>query len=60
MTSFDVMWCYVVSCGVMGVVRCYVLSYADMWRYVALFGVMRRYVGLGWVMWRYVALCNGM
>ena len=39
MTSFDVIWCYVVSCGGMGVARCYVVLFADMWRYVGSGGV---------------------
>ena len=39
-TSFDVMWCYVVACGVTGVTWCYVVSCGDMWRYVALCDVM--------------------
>ena len=47
---FDVMWCQVVSCGVMGV----------MWRYVVLSGDMWRYVALRGVLWRYVTLCDVM
>ena len=54
------MKCYVVSCGVMGVMWSYALPCGDMCRYVALCGVTWRYVGLNGFMSRYVALCDAM
>ena len=48
-TSFDVMWYYVVSCGVKGVMWCYVESCADM---LIFLGVMWRYVASCSVIWR--------
>ncbi len=60
MTSFDALWCYVVSCGVMGVVRCYVVLCVDMCRHLALCGDRRGFVTLCGVMWCYVVSCGVM
>ena len=39
LTLFDVMWCYLVSCGVMGVLWCSVVLGVDLWRYLEVCGV---------------------
>ena len=59
-TSFEVMRCYVLSCGVTGVMWCYVVLLADMWCYVVLCGVMWLYLAICGAMWRYVELCDVM